>query len=63
MCRYKADLATWAGNEHLGDCSKFIEEFEQAAEIEGRDLNARDKLILLNEAAAVGWERLLYYPT
>ncbi|EJF55883.1 hypothetical protein DICSQDRAFT_141680 [Dichomitus squalens LYAD-421 SS1] len=52
---YKADLATWAANEHLGECGKFIEEFEQAAEIEGRDLDARDNTILLNEAAAAGW--------
>ncbi len=55
MCRYKADQATWAANEHLGDCGNIIEEFEQAAEIEGRDLRARDMTILLNEAAAAGW--------
>ena len=55
FCRYKADQATWAANEHLGECSRIIEEFEQAAEIEGRDLSARNKTILLNEAAAAGW--------
>nr|VWO94510.1 N/A [Ganoderma boninense] len=55
MHRYKADQATWGANEHLGDCAKFIEDFEQAAEIEGRDLRARDAIILLNEAAAAGW--------
>ena len=55
MHRYKADQATWAANEHLGECAKFIEDFQEAAEIEGRDLSARDKNILLNEAAAAGW--------
>ena len=56
-CSYKADQATWAANEHLGDCAKIIEDFEQAAEIEGRDLRVRDMTILLNEAAAAGWAR------
>ncbi|KAM5533389.1 hypothetical protein V8D89_012939 [Ganoderma adspersum] len=55
MHSYKADQATWGANEHLGDCAKFIEDFELAAEIEGRDLRARDATILLNEAAAAGW--------
>ena len=55
MCRWKADQATWAANEHLGEFSRIIEEFEQAAEIEGRDLANQDATILLNEAAAVGW--------
>ena len=55
VCRWKADQATWAANEHLGECSRIIEEFEQAAEIEGRDLANQDATILLNEAAAVGW--------
>ena len=53
--RYKVDQATWAANEHLGECSKIIEEFEQAAEIEGRNLDAHNRTILLNEAAAAGW--------
>lgn len=57
--RYKADQATWAANEHLGDCAKIIEDFQQAADIEGRDLRARDATILLNEAAAAGWARLV----
>ncbi|KAI0720707.1 hypothetical protein C8T65DRAFT_735657 [Cerioporus squamosus] len=52
---WKADQATWAANEHLGECSRIIEEFEQAAEIEGRDLADYDAAVLLNEAAAVGW--------
>ena len=55
MYSYKADQATWGANEHLGDCAKFIEDFELAAEIEGRDLRNRDATILLNEAAAAGW--------
>ncbi|KAI1788627.1 hypothetical protein LXA43DRAFT_629580 [Ganoderma leucocontextum] len=54
---YKADQATWAANEHLGECAKIIEDFEEAAEIEGCDLRARDMTLLLNEAAAAGWAR------
>lgn len=56
--RWKADQATWAANEHLGECSRIIEEFEQAAEIEGRNLSAANGVILLNEAAAAGWGRV-----
>ncbi|RPD75503.1 hypothetical protein L226DRAFT_534411 [Lentinus tigrinus ALCF2SS1-7] len=52
---WKADDATWTGDEHLGECSRIIEEFEQAAEIEGRNLDDHDATVLLNEAAAVGW--------
>ncbi|KAI0760165.1 hypothetical protein C8Q74DRAFT_206400 [Fomes fomentarius] len=54
---WKADQATWAANEHLGECSRIIEEFEQAVEIEGRNLSAANEVILLNEAAAAGWGR------
>ena len=52
---YKADQATWSANEHLGECARIIEEFEAAAEIEGHNLDAFDKTILLNEARAAGW--------
>ncbi|TFK89036.1 hypothetical protein K466DRAFT_585009 [Polyporus arcularius HHB13444] len=52
---WKADQATWAANEHLGECSRIIEEFELAAEIEGRNLVDPDATVLLNEAAAAGW--------
>lgn len=53
--RWKADQATWAANEHLGDCAKIIEDFEQAAIIEGRNIDTHEKTILLNEAIAAGW--------
>ncbi|CDO70496.1 hypothetical protein BN946_scf184569.g39 [Trametes cinnabarina] len=52
---WKAEYASWTEREHLGDCAKLIEDFEQAAEIEGRDLSRLDHVIVLNEGAAVGW--------
>ncbi|KAI8969406.1 hypothetical protein BD414DRAFT_541171 [Trametes punicea] len=53
--RWKAESASWTEREHLGDCARLIHEFEQAAEIEGRDLSKLDHVIVLNEGAAVGW--------
>ncbi|KAI0631067.1 hypothetical protein C8Q77DRAFT_1062283 [Trametes polyzona] len=52
---WKADQASWTEREHLGDCARFIEEFEEAAEIEGRDLNKLHEVIVLNEGLAAGW--------
>ncbi|KAI0366798.1 hypothetical protein BV20DRAFT_620340 [Pilatotrama ljubarskyi] len=52
---WKADYASWTEREHLGDCARLIEEFEQAAEIEGRNLDRLDQVIVLNEAAVAGW--------
>ncbi|KAI0349707.1 hypothetical protein OH77DRAFT_1525484 [Trametes cingulata] len=52
---WKADFASWTEREHLGDCARLIEDFEQAAEIEGRNLDKLDEIIVLNEAAAAGW--------
>ena len=55
LYRYKANLSTWAADKDLGDCSRLIEEFELAAEIEGRRVEALYEPILLNEAKAAGW--------
>ncbi|KAI0676496.1 hypothetical protein C8Q78DRAFT_1073304 [Trametes maxima] len=52
---WKTDFASWTEREHLGDCARLIEEFEQAAEIEGRKLERLDHIVVLNEAAAAGW--------
>ena len=52
---FKADQATWGAKDDFDDCSRMIEEFEFAAQIEGRKLAERNKTILLNEAAAAGW--------
>ncbi|OSD01461.1 hypothetical protein PYCCODRAFT_1468631 [Trametes coccinea BRFM310] len=52
---WKAEFASWTEREHLGDCAKLIEDFEQAAEIEGRDVKKLNHVIVLNEGAAVGW--------
>ncbi|KAI9063780.1 hypothetical protein FKP32DRAFT_1676207 [Trametes sanguinea] len=52
---WTADYASWTEREHLGDCAKLIEDFEHAAEIEGRDIKKLTHVIVLNEGAAVGW--------
>ncbi|GBE83988.1 predicted protein [Sparassis crispa] len=52
---YKAVAATWTLPIHLGDCAGFIDDFENAALIEGHDLEDSYATVLLNEAAAVGW--------
>ncbi|KAI0819408.1 hypothetical protein BC628DRAFT_1423814 [Trametes gibbosa] len=52
---WKAESASWQERGHLGDCARFIEEFEQAAEIEGRNLAQLDKVVVLNEGLAAGW--------
>ena len=53
--RYKAFRATWEPPQDHGEGERFIEEFELAAEIEGRDLSNPEKAVVLNEAAAAGW--------
>ncbi|KAI0326140.1 hypothetical protein GY45DRAFT_1374166 [Cubamyces sp. BRFM 1775] len=52
---WKAEFASWTEREHLGDCARLIEEFEHAAEIEGRHIDKLNSVIVLNEGSAVGW--------
>ncbi|KAJ8502319.1 hypothetical protein ONZ51_g61 [Trametes cubensis] len=52
---WKAEFASWTEREHLGDCARLIEEFEHAAEIEGRNLDKLNSVVVLNEGSAVGW--------
>jgi len=47
--------ATWTLQSDLGDVARHIEQFEVAAELEGHDLTNLRDIMVLNEAAVVGW--------
>lgn len=52
---YPVTDASWTMPENLGDGTRYIADFEDAAEIEGHDLSDPREVVLLNEAAAAGW--------
>ncbi|OBZ67560.1 hypothetical protein A0H81_12422 [Grifola frondosa] len=52
---YKTLDSTWMLPSRVGNCAKHIEDFEAAATLEGHELSDWTVVVVLNEAAAVGW--------
>ncbi len=52
--RYAIGKATWEGEDAMADPDTLINEFNQAAQREGLELNTSSK-ILLQEAVRGGW--------